>query len=355
MEDAGGWVGKLSNPPQVNCRGKKLPSSVLERILCWFSHSVKARGRICRGRLRESPEVTPLLLILTFITYTHSVPRMLGTKVSHWVVVGRSTELGNWGRREAGQASKVQSRGVWPGQVRGIWAAATVPLSPGAASPGHHHHPTAPRHSSCGSQLSECSFSQLCSSSVSPRPCLSETAPPCVSPCPCPVLSHLSPDLHLNPCSHPCLTPGLLCLHASLTLFLHPLSVSLLSCLLCLCLVPISIPAFLLHALQLCLHLCPCGDPLALVSNLSLSPPCLILVSICVPVSLLSLFPALFLSLFLPASSLHPRPHPRLRLFLVRVSIPLLGRLCGPRRDGTSLGAGPRGWIRITRLSRQLN
>ncbi|XP_006141198.1 paired mesoderm homeobox protein 2A [Tupaia chinensis] len=30
---------------------------------------------------------------------------------------------------------------------------------------------------------------------------------------------------------------------------------------------------------------------------------------------------------------------------------PLLGRLRSPRRDGTSLGAGLRGWIRITRLS----
>lgn len=119
-------------------------------------------------------------------------------------------------------------------------------------------------------------------------------------------------------------------------------------CCLCLCLVPISIPVFLLHALQLCLHLCPCGPTCPCLQSLS---PCLILVYICVPVSLLSLSPPLFLSLSLPVSSLHPRPHPRLRLFLVRVSIPLLNRLRGPRRDGTSLGAGPRGWIRITRLS----
>lgn len=72
--------------------------------------------------------VTPDLLILTFITYTHSVPRVLGTKGSHWEVVGRETELGNWGRGEAGWALKVQGRVVWPSQDRGIWAAATLPL-----------------------------------------------------------------------------------------------------------------------------------------------------------------------------------------------------------------------------------
>lgn len=168
----------------------------------------------------------------------------------------------------------------------------------------------------------------------------------CVSPCPCPVLSHLSPDLHLSPCFHPCLTPG-----SSLSPCLpHSLSWSpSYPCLLCLCLVPISIPAFLLHALQLCLYLCPCGPTCPCLQ--SLSRPCLSLASICVPVSLLSLSPSLFLSLSPPVSSLHPRPHLRLRLFLVRVSIPLLDRLRGPRRDRTSLGAGPRGWIRITRLS----
>lgn len=72
--------------------------------------------------------VTPDLLILTFITYTHSVPRVLGTKGSHWVVVGRETELGNWGRGEAGQALKVQGRVLSPSQDREIWAAATLPF-----------------------------------------------------------------------------------------------------------------------------------------------------------------------------------------------------------------------------------
>lgn len=47
VEEAGAWVEKLSSPPQVSCGGKKLLSSVLERILCWFSHSVKAQGCIC--------------------------------------------------------------------------------------------------------------------------------------------------------------------------------------------------------------------------------------------------------------------------------------------------------------------
>lgn len=301
------------------------------------------------GRLRESREVTRLLLTLTFITYTHSVPRVLGTKGSHWVVVGRETELGNWGRGEAGQALKVQGRVLSPSQDREIWAAETLPLArqPGLASTTIL---PPPERSRSGSQLSKGSFSQLCSSSVCPCPCLSETAPlhlclpvPALF-CLIPLLTSISilVSIHASP-------PGLLCLRACLTLFLRPpLSLSH-PCLLCLSLVPISIPAFLLHALQLLspflslrTHFSPVSN-LSLVHVSSLSPSVYLFLS--------SLSPSLFLSLSFPVFSLHPRPRPGLRLFLVRVSIPLLDRLCGPRRDGTSLGAGPRGWIRITRLS----
>lgn len=121
-------------------------------------------------------------------------------------------------------------------------------------------------------------------------------------------------------------------------------------CLLCLCLVLISSPAFLLCIFHLCLH--PCL-PLAPVS--SFSHPYLMLVSICVPVSLLSFSSSQSLSLSDPVSvsvsSLHPRPHPRLRLFLVRVSVPPPEPPPWFSPEWDLSGGGAEGKIGVTRLS----
>lgn len=225
------------------------------------------------GRLREwgGHSVTPDLLILTFITYTHSVPRVLGTKGSHWVVVGRETELGNWGRGEAGQALKVQGSVLSPSQDREIWAAATLPfrlLGSRAWPPPQSYRPPGRSHS--GSQLSKGSFSQLCSSSVCPRPCLSETAP--LHLClPVPALF--------------CLIPLLISISILVSIHVSPpraFSVSVPASLsfsvpLCLCLVPISIPALLLQALQLLSPFLSLRThfPLSPISLSSMSHPCL--------------------------------------------------------------------------------
>lgn len=158
--------------------------------------------------------------------------------------------------------------------------------------------------------------------------------------------------------------PCVFCLHACLTCFLcPPLSLSYL-CLLYLCLVPPpSLPSsctcFTFVATSVPVSLLPPPPPPT--SPIYLSCPCLILISIYVPVSLLSLSPSFSITVSVPFS-------PCLRLCLLSSStssvpisgpvsssslssFPFLSHLRCPFWDGTSLGAGPRDWIGITRLS----
>ena len=136
-------------------------------------------------------------------------------------------------------------------------------------------------------------------------------------------------------------------------------------CLLYLCLVPPpSLPSsctcFTFVATSVPVSLLPPPTPPP-TSPIYLSRLCLILISICVPVSLLSLSPSFSITVSVPFS-------PCLRLCLLSSStssvpisgpvsssslssFPLLSHLRSPFRDGTSLGAGPRDWIGITRLS----
>ena len=147
--------------------------------------------------------------------------------------------------------------------------------------------------------------------------------------------------------------------------FSVPLSVSLLSLSPLSLPCPTSFPSFLLYMFHLCRHLCPClplaaPHPTAHVSNLSLSSMSHPYLHLCTSISLVP-FSIFLHHCFCPFLSLSPSlsplfihilcPHLRPRLFLVLSSFPLLSHLRSPFRDGTSLGAGPRDWIGITRLS----
>lgn len=171
-----------------------------------------------------------------------------------------------------------------------------------------------------GSQLSKGSFSlslSLCSSAVSIPGLvfLRLSIHVCLSHYHCPVSSHLSPDLHHNPCFCPCLTP----MSVSLSCSVPCLSFSSLS--------PLSLPCPYLHpcvslarftvvSIAVPLSLLPSSPSISLVHVSSLSPS----------VYLKRSCPFLH-HCFCPFLSLSPSLsplfiHPRLRLFLVLVSIP---------------------------------
>lgn len=205
---------------------------------------------------------------------------------------------GTWERGEAGQALKMQSRSLGL-QVRSGWRHA----APSAASRGAATVILLPAVLSSPKPLSPCP--QLLFFHCDRRwPGLPETDPPYVSGSPSlPCFGRLSLALRGSPCLHPRLAPPP---------SPHAASLALLSelCLLCLCLVPTSIPAFLCTCL-------PLSPPRSLPLSCphprlpSLSHPCSI-VYLDLSCPFLHLSPALTLSLSLPASlsvsSLHPHP-----------------------------------------------
>lgn len=179
----------------------------------------------------------------------------------------------------------------------------------------------------------------LCSSSACLWPCLSETIPPCVCFTVPALFCLLSLLISISIPDSVHISCG--CLLCLLILFLHSLSVSFLSLSVLFLPHPHLHPCFSLvctSALSPSLPLCTSLAP-SPISLWSMSHPCL---HLCTCIALVP-FSITFLSLSLPVSSLHPRPYSRLRLFLVRVSIPLLGCLRGPRRDGDLAGGGAEG------------
>lgn len=206
----------------------------------WFFRRRKASLEKRGKSLREREGVTQLLPVLTFIT--HTVPRVLRTIGPHPWRRGGGLSRRNWETGEVGWALKVQGEFVWPSR-QGGWRDLGSRDPPPSQQRGMPVPPSArPRRSA---------LQRLILSALQPWflrclwPCLSETVPPCGSvslslPC---FVSSLS-CLHRSPCFRPCLIPV-----PSVSMLPSSLSpcppLSLLSCLLYLCLVPISVPAFL--------------------------------------------------------------------------------------------------------------
>lgn len=252
----------------------------------------------------------------------------------------------SWGNRErgeAGRALKAQGKVVWPsGHVRRIEGARFLrPLCSSAQR--LHHNPPAPSALRLGSQLSKGSFSpplSLSSSAVSvPGPVFLR-----LSLCVCLSITALFCLISLPICIailFPSMSPLLLCLDAASLSFSVPL---------CLALIPSPVSACAhLHPYVSLVHVSPLSPSLSLSSScFRLQFPslvhgysCLHLCTyisrllLCIRLCLLSSSTPLPQALSLPRSRHHPLSW---AAFVVR-------------RDGTSLGAGPRGWIGITRLS----